>query len=263
MVEYRSVSQVKELLPEFDGCGYRYYLKRIARDDQGNRLWQRPAAWFTQGLAVHETVEAVERSGRTMALAEAQDVYTKAYDVHTNRQCEDTPRFDYWFRSGPYAGKADVERRYGIGKEQVGKYFAYIETYPDDIPDVLDGELAVELPFDVEFGDVRVRGVIDQVVKKKPIDVKTGNRAGDPFQLGTYSGALKRMYDIEPSTGAFWMGKSGKLTVQYDLSDWTYDRLTDVFGRADEDIRAERFEPDPEPSKCMFCSVAADCSFAA
>lgn len=265
MVEHRSVSQAKELLPEFDGCPYAYYLKRIAKDEDGNRLWQRPAAWFPQGLAVHETVEEIEKSDRTISLAEAERICGEAYDEHTNRLAEDTPNFSFWFRSGPYDGRNDIPRRYEKSKEQIGRYFEYMAKYPDMVPDVLDDVKAVELPFEAKFGDVEVVGVIDQVVKRKPVDVKSGNKPPNDqgLQLGTYAGYLKQKYDIEPSTGTFWMGKTGKMTVPYDLTAWTQEHLTDVYGRADEQIRAGEFDPDPEPSKCMFCSVSADCQFKA
>lgn len=262
MVKHRSVSQVKEL----SDCGYRYYLHRIATDKDGNRLWQRPAAWLPQGLAVHEAGDVFEKSFRTMSLDEVQAVYTASYDEHTNRLSEDTPNFSYWFRSGPYAGKEDIGRRHDIGLEQVGKYVTYYtEKHPEEKPLILDTqEPAVEWPFEVKFGDVEVKGVIDFIKDDfKPRDNKSGNKPPDDqgLQLGTYAGVIEIEFDVKPSVGDFWMGKTGKPTVPYDVSDWTPQRLADVYGEADRQIREEEFEPDPEPSKCMFCSVAADCKY--
>lgn len=251
MVEYRSVSQVRE----YNECPHRYYLHRRLK------AWERPAAWLVQGLSVHEPLEAYEKSDRTMTLDEAQDACVDSYVKHTARLCETTPNWNYWFASGPYKGAADVERRLGLALDQVERYFKYVERYPELRPDVLADQLAVELPFEVTFGDVEVRGFIDQVVDGKPIDIKTGNKPGDEFQLATYAGALKKLYGIEPNNGAYWMARTGKLTMPYDLTDWTEDRLAEVFGEADEGIRAERFEPNPEPSRCKFCPVSMACDF--
>lgn len=260
MVDYRSVSQVKEL----DDCGYRYYLHREATDEDGNRLWERPAAWLPQGLGVHEAAEAWEKSGRTMTLEEAQKIFGESYDAHTNRLLETTPNLDFWFRSGPYGGDQDIPRRYEIGMEQTARYVRYYtEKHPEEKPLRLsEDEFAVEWPFEVKFGDVPVRGVIDFVLEDgKPRDNKTGNRPGDPFQLGTYAGVIEQLLDVKPTTGDFWMGKSGKPTIPIDLTDWTQQRLADVFGDADERIRNQQFDPDPDPDKCRFCPMAHACEY--
>lgn len=264
MVDYRSVSQLKELWD----CGYRYYLHRVHEDpdEPDGRVWQKPAAWLPQGIAVHEAAEAYELSDRTMTLAEVERVYANAYAAHTNRLAADTPNLNYWFASGPYRGPQDIERRFLIGKEQCGKYLAFYDKNPHDKPMVVGdaNAKAVEYPFTLTFGDVPVRGVIDYIREDgKPRDNKTGNRAGDPFQLGVYAGVIEQVFDIKPTTGDFWMGKTGKITFPHDLTEYTQDYLADIFGEADQDIKLERFDPDPEPSKCMFCSVAAACKYAA
>lgn len=254
-VKYRSVSQVKQFTPELGGCPYQYYLQRR------ERAWQKPAAWLPQGTAVHAVVEDVERSGRTMTLEEALERFSVHYADAVAALTEDTPNFNFWYWSGPYKGEADLERRHGLGLEQVGRYYTYIDKYPERVPNVYGGELAVELEFKVKFGDVEVRGFIDQVVEDEPVDVKTGNKPGDDFQLGTYGGVLKKLYDVEPTRGFYWMGRTGKLTVPYDISAWTEQRLADVYGEVDALILAEAFDPVPEPSKCQFCSVNASCEF--
>lgn len=250
-VKYRSVSQVKQ----YNDCGYQYYLQRR------ERAWQKPAAWLPQGTAVHAVAEDYERSGRTMTLDQAHAAFSEHYSDAVGELTEETPNLNFWYWSGPYSGTVDLKRRHDIGREQVTKYLEHCAKYPDSLPDRLNGTLAVELPFEVKFGDVEVRGFIDQVRNGKPIDVKTGNKPGDDFQLGTYSGALLALFDVQPTTGSFWMGRTGKLTPDYDLTDWTLERLADVFGEADEGIKAEVFEPKPEESKCRFCSVSRACEF--
>ena len=260
MVDYRSVSQLKQ----YQKCGYSYYLARI------ERVWERPAAWLPQGLAVHEAAEEYEKSGRTMSLDKMQDVFQESYANHTNRMAEQTPNFDYWFASGPYKGAADVERRFNLGMDQVVKYKEYYEQKaPQEVIWITpDGEPAIELRFDLDLDGTKVVGYIDQVIEHPEHgiivrDIKTGNKPGDDFQLAVYAVAVNDRYDTEISVGDYWMGRAGKPTVPYKLDDWSKEAITEQFKEVDEGIRAERFDPDPEESKCRFCSVETSCPFSA
>ena len=261
---HRSVSQYNS----YYRCPYSYYLGRIAKK------WQRPAAWLPQGSAVHEAVEKWEKSGRQMSVEEAQRAFAESYERHVDRYCNDgdnaTPNFEYWSRSGPYGGEADLERRFLIGMEQVEKYIRWATSHPEEVVWINeDGTPGIELEFDIDLYGVRVRGFIDQVLPNDcgseviVRDLKTGNKPGDDFQLGVYKVALEEQYGVFAPTGDYWMARTGKPTYPYDLSDWTRERVSAAFAELEENIRAERFEPDPEPSKCRFCDVAASCEFRA
>lgn len=255
---YRSVSQHNT----YAQCPHRYYLERV------KKVWQRPAAWLAQGSAVHEAIEAFEKSGRVMSLEAAQEVFAQSYERHINEAAEVTPNFEYWFASGPYRGAVDIERRYGIGMEQVGKYFDWCEAHPGEVVWVADdGTPGIELEFDMELGDVPVRGFIDLVnVVGGQIQVrdhKTGNQPGDDFQLAVYALALAEVYRIDqPKLGDYWMGKSGKATYPYDLTEWTKEAITERFVELDDNIKSERFDPKPSESVCGFCPVRTSCEFA-
>ncbi|GAB3475413.1 RecB family exonuclease [Amycolatopsis cihanbeyliensis] len=262
MVEHRSVSQYKD----YAACPYRYYLQRV------QRAWSRPAAWLPQGTAVHAAAEAWERSGRRLSVEQAQQVYRDEYERGVNELADDTPNLTYWFGSGPrYPGPDDVERRFAKGLEQVDRYVTYYtRQHPEEVIWITpDGTPAIELEFGVDLGGVEVRGFIDQVImphtQASPVvrDIKSGRQPGDEFQLATYARALEQTYDIEITTGDYWMGVSGKPTIPYDLTGWSADRLGDEYAKVDDGIRAERFDPAPEADKCRFCPVANACSFAA
>lgn len=232
----RSVSQ----LNSYKRCPHAWYLQRVLRTPE------RPAAWLPQGTAVHSAAEAFERSGRTMTLGEAQDVYRDAYTAGINRLAAEVPRLDYWCSSGPYRGEQDIIRRYDVGLKQVAKYLAYYEAHPDEtIWHTPDGEPGIELAFNVELGGVKVRGFIDAVVRRggRVIvrDNKTGNQPGDDFQLAVYSVAVGIEHREWITAGDYWMGKSGKATKLYDLSAWTPERVAAEFAWFDEQIKAERF----------------------
>jgi putative RecB family exonuclease len=292
LAKYRSVSQYKEFKPEAGGCPYRYYLGRV------EKAWQRPAAWLPQGTAVHYAAEVWERSGRTMPLAEAQSEYRRKYAEEVTSMCEETPNFDYWFRSGPYAGEHDTNRRYEIG---LGQVEGYLDYYTNQAPEEViwitpDGTPAIELEFFIDLDGVKVKGFIDQItvvkdkvekprtpsgalakskkalaeyaaaveaspLRPRPRDIKTGNKPGDDFQLGVYDVAVEDMFGIKADVGDYWMARQGGPTVDYDLKPWTRERVTEEFHWVDEQIKAEKFDPAPTPDKCRFCSVANACPF--
>lgn len=256
---YRSVSQLKQ----YEKCPYSYYLARVKRE------WQRPAAWLAQGSAVHAAAEAWERSGRTMSLEEAQDVFRASYQEEINGFTEITPNFQWWFQSGPYGGELDIERRYKIGLEQVEKYIRWYEAHPDQVIWIApDGTPGIELKFDIELDGVPITGFIDAVIQTDEglivRDNKTGNNPGDDFQLGVYAVALSETYDIPvPQKGDFWMGRSGKPTYPFDLTDWTRDAVSEAFQELEANLAAERFDPKPDPDGCRFCDVSYTCKYAA
>ena len=263
----RSVSQVNT----YNRCPQQYYLSRI------KKVWQKPAAWLAQGTAVHEAAERYELSGRSMTLTEAEQAFVEAYYREINESAKETPNFSWWFASGPYRGLTDIERREGIGIEQVGRYLAWYEKHPEEqiwsTPGD-EGKPAVELGFEMDLGPkddpIRVRGFIDAVVENTKTgklvvrDNKTGKSPGDDFQLGVYAVAVAKTLGVDqPTEGDYWMGTSGKPTIPYDLSDWTEDTVTEVFVELEDNLRAERFDPLPDPDKCRFCDVANSCEFAA
>lgn len=255
---HRSVSQYNQ----YNRCAYAFKLARI------DRVWQRPAAWLGQGSAVHEAAEWWERTGRTGSLEDAQEVFRESYAKHINKACETTPNFDWWFASGPYGGERDIERRLGIGLEQVEKYLAWYAKHPEEVIWIApDGTPGIEIGFDIELDGVPVRGFIDAIIvnQQGKLDVrdnKTGNNPGDDFQLGVYAVAIAETYGVAaPVAGTYWMGRSGKATHPYDLTEWTRERVAGEFRDLEESIQAERFEPDPSPDKCRFCDVSFACQY--
>lgn len=247
-----SVSQYKQ----YERCPYSWYLSRV------QKAWQRPAAWLPQGSAVHEAGEAWERSGRTMTLEEMQSVYTESYDNHVNTYCDITPNLEWWFWSGPYNGELDINRRYDLGLEQCGRMINWYEKHPDEVVWIApDGTPGIEIGFDIDLDGIEIRGFIDLVLQDSVRDNKTGNKPGDDFQLGVYAVALKEQYGLEVQQGDYWMGRTGKPTKPYDLTDWTRETVRDKFVELRDNINAERFQADPEPSKCRFCDVSYSCQY--
>ncbi|ANU79405.1 Cas4 exonuclease [Mycobacterium phage BuzzBuzz] len=264
--KHRSVSQLKQ----YERCPYSYKLARV------DKVWQRPAAWLPQGSAVHTVLEEYRRrelDGDPMSLEEAQEMFKEEYAKEVSQYTDVTPNFDWWFRSGRYDGASDLERRWHIGLEQIEKFFAWTEGHPEEVIWIApDGTPGIELGFDIDLDGVLVRGYIDAVLRDSDgnvivRDYKTGNTPGDDFQLGVYSVALAETYGIEPpQIGDYYMagkkGVKGKPTYPYDLGDWPRERVAEKFRELEENIAAERFDPDPDPDKCAFCDVSYHCPFA-
>lgn len=248
---HRSPSQ----LNQWNRCPYSYYL------DRELRRYKRPAAWLAHGTAVHYAVEMWEQSGRTLSLEQVQALFRAEYARLINEELKNTPNPKAWFSSGPYGGTKDIPRRLVVGQEHVANILGYYDNNPDMWPDTYSGVLAVEMEMKTHFGDVEVVGYIDFVSGGKPYDYKTGTTPGDDSQLATYAGYLKQSLDIPFSDGFFFMAKTGKPTRPYDLRGWSLERLADVYGTLDEEIRAEKFDPKPDPDICSRCPVASSCEF--
>lgn len=255
----RSVSQVQQ----YNKCPYAYYLGRIALDLKGNRIRDRPAAWLPMGTAVHAAAEGFERSNRSMSLEGMQEVYKESYVEETNQLLE-TSTSEWWFASGPYKGSADIERRFGIGLEQTEKYFNYYGTgkgASDAVWVADDGTPGIELGFDFDLDGVQIRGYIDTVFHGVVNDNKTGVKPGDEFQLKTYRVALQEQFDYTVDRGQFWMGRTGKPTKPLDLTITSRDELSDTYHVMDEAVKAEKFDPTPDPEKCGRCGFNSYCPF--
>jgi putative RecB family exonuclease len=261
----RSVSQAKQ----YDQCPQQYYLARIAVDIDGNRIWERPAAWLPQGTAVHKAAEMFERSGRSMALEAVQEVYAASYVEETDAYLAKAT-MDTWSHSGPYGGEADISRRFEIGLTQTQAYFDYYTTGPGRQETIvtIGGVAAIELPFEAELDGIKIRGYIDAVVSDADgrwivRDNKTGIQPGDEFQLAVYAAGIRTQYGDQISWGDYWMARKGKPTKAVDLSQWSVQRVADVFRSMDTAVKAERFEAKPEVSKCGRCSFNSYCDYVA
>jgi putative RecB family exonuclease len=249
-------------MSQYNKCPMAYKLARV------DRHWKRKAAWLYQGTALHAADEFWDRSGRTAPPEAVHAEFDRVYAEETNRALSEVPNTDYWFKSGPYAGAIDIERRHGIGHEQVDKLLAWYEKHPEEQTWIApDGTPAIELRLEVMLGSVPVVAILDDVIQNTetgeiwPRDTKSGNRPGDVGQLMTQAAVLQVTYpDVEFSGKAdFWMGKTGKPTIPKRFDDSLVDEVTAMFEELDAKILAEEFPARPEPDKCNMCDVSLNC----
>lgn len=248
----RSVSQVQS----YEQCPYAYYLERV------EKVWQRPAAWFPMGTAVHAAIEAYEKSGRQLPADEAKAVFRSSYIDETNKYMEDTPNLKFWSWSGRYDGPADIKRRFEIGQTQVEKYYDYVAQTPDDVIWIApDGTPGIEIEFLEDFDGIPMRGFIDTVKATAVEDAKTGTKVPtDPFQLKVYGMALKKRFGLVRRYGRYWLGKTGKASKLYDLDAVPDQEVYDRIRRVDTEINAGNFPATPG-EHCRRCSVNTSCPF--
>ena len=261
---HRSVSQVLQA----ESCPKQYELSRLALDDKGERLWQRPAAWFPHGTAFHYAAEAWELSDRSMTIEAAQEIFAERYERDVNLLTWATPNLAAWFGSGPYyPAEKDIPRRFHRGMEQVRWFIEYYQKHPHIRPWLTpQGSLAVELPFSLRISGIKVIGKIDCVyydsLNKLYIieDWKTGAKPGDWFQLKVYEMALTVLGGLVAPNGRFFMARSGSPTTFYNLSRYSSSEVARRFVDLDERARRGEFPAMPDPQKCRTCSVAWACN---
>ncbi|ATN89408.1 Cas4 exonuclease [Mycobacterium phage ILeeKay] len=254
----RSVSQ----LSQFEKCPFSW---KLARHE---RVWKRPAAWLQQGTGVHAVAEKYMLSklaGSPLTREECYEIFKAEYADGINEATEETPNLGWWFASGPYRGADDIERRWGIGLQQVDKTLDWIDNHPSlEVWHTPDGTPGIELAIEFELDGIEIRGYIDAVLvldgEVLVVDWKTGLKPGDDFQLAVYALALKQLYGVEITRGVYFMAKTGKPTYPYDLTDWTREKVSARFHEMERKLEAGDFAPKPGAS-CARCDVALSCEY--
>ncbi|MGW5397789.1 RecB family exonuclease [Streptomyces sp. NPDC003952] len=263
----RSVSQITE----YEECPYKGWLKRA------EKVEPRPAAWSTHGTSFHTAAEEFEKSGREMPADDVVRVFQDEYCDGINRDMGKLNDIGQWMRANKGTAADDLEERYEAGSRQTREYVEYVQEnapvlwHPkkhkrDGVWQVADGTPAVELYFMAEFGGVKVRGFIDQVLlntdmSRRVRDLKTGSTKSK-FQLWVYGLAVNQLYPEEaPVTNGDWyLAKTGKVSRPVKLADADPDEITERIVRMDQGVKAGDFRPKPGFG-CRFCDVAYACAF--
>lgn len=184
-----------------------------------------------------------------------------------------------WFRSGPQLPATSVQwwREHGPG--QVQNYIDWFESSGAAIwitPDGgfnPDGIPAIELDLTVNFGEVAVRVIIDQVLvlggALVVVDVKSSAKLpSSTRQLGIYASAIELAYGIRPRYGTYFMTrgveKKGETTYfqrPIELSGYEHsvEYLTREFAMVEKGITQDLFPAHPGDN-CFRCGVAWACS---
>lgn len=163
--------------------------------------------------------------------------------------------------------KEDLEYWRTAGLEHVANWMAWLDANPDWKFASINGAVGIELPIEVTFGDVPVKGFIDAVMVSPDgelvvIDHKTGARAPeDHLQLGLYASALELMGAPRPSVGAYFLTRKGEMTEAFSLDAMTVEFFTNRFAQFKRGMDADIFLANPG-QHCRSCSVKSSCYIA-
>lgn len=226
-----------------------------------------PAAWFVQGTAFHSTVEEWEVSGRSFPESVLHEVYLSHWNTEMDKYLTVEPDTSKWQTGGRVKPEDDIPRRRERGWEQVKGYVGYSLANSEwRILQLADGDYAIEYPFDMTLGEVRIIGSIDQIVEHVPTgrlmvrDLKTGSKLpSTPLQLGVYDLAIEQDWGFRTGWGDFYMAKNNAPTEPYDLSHYSLELVSDWFHKLEAGIKNEVFIPNPGDA-CRTCGVSQFCS---
>ncbi|MEU5878195.1 PD-(D/E)XK nuclease family protein [Spirillospora sp. NPDC047279] len=249
-------------LKTYSACGYAHYLAKI------ERVPERQAVWFVQGTSVHEGIEAYERSSRTLPLGAAEEVFVAAWDRELAAAREAQPDDEMWMVGGRKKLAADIQTRFEIGRQQVADYIERHTTQDDLQPaELAPAEPAVEVGFELDFGDFSVLGYIDCIMESRstgalmPLDWKTGSKMPtDPYQLATYGIAITELTGQPVEWAAYWDCLNNKL-VRKDLKIYPKEMVGNWYRQLHNGIQAGSFLPNP--GDCFTCTVRPSCIFGA
>lgn len=254
----RSVSQ----LQSYAKCGWAYYLERIAKAPQ------RQASWFVQGTAVHAAVEAYERSNREMSTEDALAVFEAAWEVEMSEAEALQPDPEMWMVGGKKRRDTDATQRWELGHDQVEDYISWHPKEDADwVPlELIPGEPAVEVDFEVMFGNVKVIGGIDSIMVNPDglvavVDVKTGTqKPTDPYQMVTYKFAVQMLFDIHVDIAQWWMSKDASYEVFESLHNFSFDEVVEWYNNLDYGVDNKIFLANPG-AHCFTCTVRPYCKY--
>lgn len=182
---------------------------------------------------------------------------------------------DDWFTAGRQKDGHEAVAWWKVnGPAMVQSFIDWYESNDDvSVWVTPDGIPAIELPVEVMFGTVPVRGYIDVVLQVGTAlvvtDLKTSAKVPTtPRQLGIYACALEIQYGIRPRYGTWFMnrgiGRADPKTyfqrpIELDRPQYSIAYLTAEFEAAERGIQAGIFPANPGES-CTRCGVAYACT---
>lgn len=252
----RSVSQLQNAVR----CGYAFYLDRVVK------VKGRKAFWFIQGTAVHEAISAYEKSFRQMSELEVQGVFDETWSAEMTKDLEEQPDKTMWMVGGRKKWETDRDTRFNLGRQQA---IDYMRANDPDNPikpvEIMEGMIASELGFDMDFNGTRVIGYIDLIMEDSrtgqivPWDIKTGaHKPDDPYQMATYKHAIERVLDTTVDWGFWWMSKDNALSAPLDLRPYGFDEVAQWYNDLDKMIENELYLANPG-DPCFTCTARPYC----
>jgi hypothetical protein len=250
-------------LQTYSGCSYSYYLEKILR------VGKRAAVWFIQGTSVHAAIEAYERAFRRLEPWRAVQIFKDTWNVELEKARAEQPDEAMWMVGGRRRLSTDIEKRFEQGVQQVIDYIDHNPPGAVLLPyELIPGEPAVEVGFELDFGEFTVIGYIDEILEDQntgqlvPLDWKTGSKLPvDPYQLATYGLAVTELTGQPVEWAAFWDCRNNE-RHDVQLTEFTRDKVASWYQQFHDGRKAGVFLPNPGDG-CFTCTVRPSCLFAA
>lgn len=239
-------------------CGWSYYLSRI------QQVPQNPSYWLVGGKSVHTATEIYD------ALPPLANDFnsTAVFTAQWNKEYAELDN-GMAFRAGgratkAYPNKEDTQWWLDNGPKMVDFWIQFRQDSGYQLFTTPDGKPAIETELIEAIKGVKVRGFLDRLMvsphgELTVIDIKSGSRPPmSDTQLGIYAIMVEKVFGIRPVKGAYWMARTGELTLPVDLSSYTESRVGSSFGAFKKAVEASIFIPAPG-FMCGTCSVNAAC----
>lgn len=176
--------------------------------------------------------------------------------------------FNDWFHAGPRSPDEHAVWWRAEGPAIAQKYIDWYESQPGrlDVWITPDGRPAIELDLTVQFGDIPVKVIIDQVLRSGNallvLDLKSGAQVPESMaQLGIAASALELTYGIRPRYGSFFMHRQDPPFLTPSVLDgyqYSVKFFTQQFALLDKAVRSGIFIAKPG-KQCKRCGVAQAC----
>lgn len=245
-------------------CGARFKYERVMNAPQ-TEAW-----YFLGGHAVHAATEKADHEGITR-IDEAGPLFLEAFDLEVQRLHDkgyDLAKVKAGGRkSTKWPMKEDIHFWRSEGPGMVANWIQWRTDRFNEGWQFLplpDGSPAIEVPVQVEFPEILVKGFIDRVMVSDTgevhvVDLKSGSRSPESsLQLGIYALGLRRNFGITAPLGGYWMARTGVLNQPTSLLHYTHELVGDWFTQAKRGIEAEIFIPHVS-SFCNSCGSAPFC----
>jgi putative RecB family exonuclease len=260
-IEYLSHSSLEDVR----SCSLKWKLRKL------DKVPSRPGWSLVGGNAVHRVTEAIDRRDFGVPVEPADLDFAAVFDLLLAEALERSPEFGTsdFYRAGRQSkenpNKEDEAWWRKHGPVMVQRWVDFKRVTNWQIWLTPQGEPAIELALQAEYGGVPVKGYLDRVMETPNgdlvvLDLKTGSsEPKSNNQLGQYGDMVAKLLGEEyrPKWGTYWMARTGGLTPPMDLAPLARD-LDHDYRTAARIIGLELFLASPS-NLCGSCSVNQAC----
>ena len=258
MTEHLSHSQLTSWLR----CGKAYELNRIMKAPR------QPAVWTAAGVALHETLDNINRSYVAGEDLNIKKTWDASYESTLSRIENETGVSREHWKCGGRVSKEKPQKENSVwwgheGYRELMEYQQWLRTSGWKVTE-FDGIVMSEFETTAIFGDVEVKGFLDAVMKAPDgslvvVDAKSGTRVpSNVTQLALYAVALKKTLGVDIKHGAFFMTRKAEMTDTFDLTKYTDKFFTSLFSGLAKAKEEKIFLPNPGEA-CFTCDVRSSC----